>query len=95
MECRCASEADASGRVGPPRPKTYPCVHGAKDSRLTVIRFLLAAPIVVFLLLFGYGRLTGRVRAENGCCCPPDPDRDLRMGAPGQQVDTFEREVPR
>ena len=47
-----------------------------------VIRYLIAAPVVVFLVLLVYGGLTGRVRLQAGCCCPPDPKQDLRIQAP-------------
>lgn len=47
-----------------------------------MIKYLIGGAVVVFLVLLVYGGLTGRVRAQGGCCCPPDPDHDLRMRIP-------------
>ena len=44
-----------------------------------MIKFVIGAGLVIFLVLLVFGGLTGRVRPQNGCCCPPDPERDLRM----------------
>ena len=44
-----------------------------------MIKYLLGSIVVLFLVLLVYGGLTGRVRAQAGCCCPADPDKDLRM----------------
>jgi hypothetical protein len=44
-----------------------------------VVTYLLGGAVALFLVLLVYGGLTGRVRLRNGCCCPADPERDLRM----------------
>ena len=44
-----------------------------------MIKYLLGSIVVLFLVLLVYGGLTGRVRAQRGCCCSADPDKDLRM----------------
>jgi hypothetical protein len=41
-------------------------------------RYLVATPVVIFLVLLAVGALTGRVRARS-CCSPADPAADLRM----------------
>lgn len=43
-----------------------------------MVENLLGAVLVTFLILLAWGGLTGRVRGQ-GCCCPPDPEDDLRM----------------
>ena len=41
-------------------------------------RYLVATPVVIFMVLLAVGALTGRVRART-CCSPADPAADLRM----------------
>ena len=43
-----------------------------------MIKYLLAAPLVLFLILLIIGGLTGRVRLQS-CCSIADPDKDVRM----------------
>ena len=43
-----------------------------------MIRYLLAAVVVLAFLALVVGAATGRVRAR-ACCAPADPARDLRM----------------
>jgi hypothetical protein len=43
-----------------------------------MMRYLIAAPIIILMVLLAVGALTGRVRARN-CCAPADPAADLRM----------------
>lgn len=54
-----------------------------------VIEYLLGGIVVLFLLVLTYGGLTGRVRARAACCCPADPDKDLRMRTPDQGSETL------
>lgn len=54
-----------------------------------MVKYLLGGIVVLFLLLLVYGGLTGRVRARDGCCCPADPDQDLRMRADDQDSSTL------
>ena len=49
-----------------------------------MIKFLLGSIVVSYLIVLVYGGLTGRVRPRDGCCCPADPDKDLRMRADDQ-----------
>lgn len=51
------------------------------SSRLefTVIGYLVGASAVIFMVVLAYGAITGRVKLDNGCCCPSDPRSDLRM----------------
>jgi hypothetical protein len=42
-----------------------------------LVRYVLAALVVLPVLALVIGGLTGRVRARS--CCPADPRRDLRM----------------
>ena len=44
------------------------------------MQYILAAPVVLFLLALAYGGATGRLRASS-CCATPDPAKDLRMRA--------------
>jgi hypothetical protein len=44
-----------------------------------VLAYLIGASAVIFIVVLAYGGLTGRVKLENGCCCPSDPSKDLRM----------------
>lgn len=53
-----------------------------------MIEYLLGGIVALFLLVLVYGALTGRVRARDGCCCPADPDRDLRMRTDEQGSNT-------
>jgi hypothetical protein len=41
------------------------------------MRYVLAAPVVLFMLWLAVGAVTGRVRARS--CCAIPADRDLRM----------------
>jgi hypothetical protein len=41
--------------------------------------YVIGGAAVVFMAFLAYGGLTGRIRMKDGCCCPSDPDRDLRM----------------
>jgi len=43
-----------------------------------MIRYLVAAPIVVFMVAMAIGGLAGRVRARP-CCAPPQASMDARM----------------
>ena len=43
-----------------------------------MIRYLLAALVVLPVLVLIVGAATGRVRARS-CCAPTDPAKDLRM----------------
>jgi len=45
----------------------------------TVFVYLIGASALVFMVVLAYGALTGRVKLDNGCCCPSDPNQDLRM----------------
>ena len=45
-----------------------------------MIRYLVATPLVIFMVVLAIGALTGRVRARS-CCSPPEVARDLRMSA--------------
>ncbi|MBI4939558.1 MAG: hypothetical protein HY830_02280 [Actinobacteria bacterium] len=46
------------------------------------MRFVVAAPLVGFVVLLAYGALTRRVKIRN-CCCPAvDDDLRLRDVAP-------------
>jgi hypothetical protein len=42
--------------------------------------YVFGVPVLLFLLTFAYGGLTGRVRLTS-CCAVADPRRDLRMRA--------------
>ena len=53
-----------------------------------MITYLLGGAAVVFLVMLVYGGLTGRVRAQGGCCCPADPNKDLRMRTSDEAIDT-------
>lgn len=53
-----------------------------------MIKYLLSGIVVLFLLVLVYGGLTGRLRRRDGCCCPADPHRDLRMGVYDRDNDT-------
>lgn len=44
---------------------------------------LHSMPTTLFQLLPGYG-----VRAQGGCCCPADPDKDLRMSLDDEDSNT-------
>ena len=44
-----------------------------------MVAYLIGAGTLVFTALLAYGALTGRVKMNDGCCCPTDPSRDLRM----------------
>jgi hypothetical protein len=41
-------------------------------------RYLVAAPIVIFIVVMAVGGLTGRIRARQ-CCAPPEASMDARM----------------
>jgi len=43
-----------------------------------MIRYLLAALVILPVLVLIVGAATGRVRARS-CCAPTDPAKDLRM----------------
>lgn len=47
-----------------------------------MIQYLIVAVLVGLLVLLALGGLTGRIRMQDGCCCPADPQRDLRMRDP-------------
>ena len=47
-----------------------------------MIRYLLAAPIVIGMVLLAVGAVRGRVRVRS-CCAVADPARDLRMRGAG------------
>lgn len=59
-----------------------------------MIEYLLGGIVVLFLLVLAYGGLTGRVRARDACCCPADPDRDLRMRTDDQDRKTLPSASP-
>ena len=42
-----------------------------------MIRYLIAAPIVIGMVLLAVGAVRGRVRVRS--CCAADASRDLRM----------------
>ena len=44
-----------------------------------MLRYLIGGAVIAFVVLLIYGGLTGRMRMRKGCCCPTDPDKDLRM----------------
>lgn len=54
-----------------------------------MIEYLLGGIVVVYLLVLAYGGLTGRVRVRDACCCPADPDKDLRMCNGDQESETL------
>ena len=43
-----------------------------------MIRYLVAAPVVIFIVVMAVGGLTGRIRARQ-CCALPDASMDARM----------------
>lgn len=43
-----------------------------------MLRYLIAAPLILLMVLLAAGALTGRVRARS-CCAPADPAADRRM----------------
>jgi hypothetical protein len=43
-----------------------------------MIRYLVAAPVVVFIVAMAVCGLSGRVRAKP-CCAPPEASADARM----------------
>jgi hypothetical protein len=45
---------------------------------MPMTRYVVAAPIVLFLVLLLVGAVTGRVRVRT-CCAVADPARDARM----------------
>ena len=47
-----------------------------------MVRYLVATPLVIFIVLLVVGALTGRVQVRN-CCSIADPSKDLRMTAGG------------
>lgn len=43
-----------------------------------MLRYLIAAPLLIFVVALVVGSLTGRVKVQS-CCGAPPPDRDLRL----------------
>lgn len=41
--------------------------------------YLIGAVVIAFAVVLAYGAVTGRVKTNDGCCCPSDPSKDLRM----------------
>lgn len=44
-----------------------------------VLFYVIGAGALVFMAVLAYGGITGRVKMDDGCCCPTDPSKDLRM----------------
>ncbi len=44
-----------------------------------MVVYLIGASALAFIVVLAYGAITGRVKLDDGCCCPSDPSRDLRM----------------
>lgn len=44
-----------------------------------MVVYLIGASALAFMAVLAYGAITGRVKMDDGCCCPSDPSRDLRM----------------
>lgn len=54
------------------------------------MRYVVAAPVVVFLVVFVAGRVAAYrrgLRADRGCCVVADPARDVRMRAAGPTLE--------
>ena len=52
-----------------------------------MIQYLIVGALVGFLVMLAFGGLTGRIRLQAGCCCPTDPQRDLRMRDPEEGLE--------
>jgi hypothetical protein len=53
-----------------------------------MVRFLVATPLVIFMVLLAVGALTGRVRARS-CCSLPEASQDRRLQADRAGTDDF------
>jgi hypothetical protein len=53
------------------------------------MEYVVGIPVLVFLLVVGYGGITGRVRLTS-CCAVADPRRDLRMRGAFEDDDASE-----
>lgn len=54
------------------------------------MRYVVAAPVVLFLALFVVGRVVAHrrgLRADRGCCVVTDPARDVRMRGAGSTLE--------
>lgn len=50
---------------------------GRRPAHSGHVRYLVALPVVAFVVALAWGALTGRVRARG--CCAPDAASDLRL----------------